>query len=128
MIERAKHILWRAHLQATDIRNRDLLRLMLALASYEHRVWVVFYDQGLSLLAPDIDNDIAGMIAAFKLYDIQGIIVTDNLTHDYANNFTVIDNLSWQSYLSAAQAAQQQELSLPPLTLSTGEVGIDWMI
>lgn len=118
--ERPKHLLWRANVSDSDLRTVPLLRLVHALASYEHRVSVVLYDQGLSLLHTAANSEIAGMILAFPLYNMDLYVVTDVKTQipmAYQGQAQLIVPSAWQTFLSEVTSLYERgfEFLLPSL-------------
>lgn len=117
---RAKHIVWRANVFAQDPHALAMLRLVQALASYEHHVSVVFYDKGLSLLSLDAPEVVRGMILSFSLYNIESFIVApllNNIPKDMAKLAKCILPEDWQRFLAdvASLAPSAYELLLPAL-------------
>lgn len=118
--ERPKHLLWRANVSDSDLRTVPLLRLVHALASYEHHVSVVLYDQGLSLLHTAANSEIAGMILAFPLYNIDLYVVTDVKTQipmAYQAQAQLIVPSAWHTFLSEVTSLYERgfEFLLPSL-------------
>lgn len=110
-LERPKHILWRADLLESDLRTVPLLRLVHALASYEHQVSVVLYDKGLSLLHVNLHTEIAGMLKVFPLYRIDLYVVTDNLNQippSYQTQAKMISPSAWETFLNEYDALSAQ--------------------
>lgn len=117
---RAKHIVWRANVFAHDTHALAMLRLVQALASYEHHVSVVFYGKGLSLLSSEAPEEVRGMILSFPLYDIKSFIVAPSLNEipkDMAKLATCILPEDWQRFLAdvANLAPRAYEMLLPAL-------------
>jgi len=119
-VERPKHLLWRANLLTSDLRTIPLLRLVHALASYEHHVSVVLYDNGLSLLMADAHSEISGMIAAFPLYDVDIYVVADayhQVPHHYHDQVQLLAPTIWTDFLAdiALLTAPEFAFMLPSL-------------
>lgn len=131
MIERAKHFLWRANLLDTDLRTLPLLRLIHALASYEHKVSVVLYDKGLSLLHVDAHTDMAGMLLAFPLYGIDIYAVTHSLTQvpeRYQTQVKLIQVDVWDTFLAEVESLTQRGFPFLLPSLPGVDATIDGLI
>jgi hypothetical protein len=118
--ERPKHLLWRANLLDSDLRTIPLLRLVHALASYEHHVSVVLYDKGLSLLHTPANSEIAGMLLTFPLYHIDLYVVTDTKAQvpaAYQDQIKLITPSAWTTFLSEVASLNGRgfEFLLPAL-------------
>lgn len=119
-VERSKHLLWRANVAESDLRTLPLLRLVHALASYEHHVSVVLYDKGLSLLHASAYSEIAGMLQAFPLYGVDLYAVTDLKTQVpvvYQHQIKLIAPGIWSTFLGEVSALMTRgfEFLLPSL-------------
>jgi hypothetical protein len=97
-----------------------MLRLVHALASYEHHISVVLYNKGTSLLHVAANTEIAGMLVAFPLYGIDTYLVADTKAQvppAYQHQLKLISPSVWATFLTETESliARGFEFLLPSL-------------